>query len=131
VFAELEADGLITRDRNERDGRGAVLTVTAGDTSALEADMRERDQWLAAALAVLSETELGLLRPTGPLLDRLADRTDIPDRPRRSGAGTERARRNRDGAEREPRFPASSGRPLQPASHARRSAARRPGHARP
>jgi len=76
VFAELEADGLITRDRNENDGRGAVLTVTARGMTALEADMRERDQWLAAALEDLSETEIGLLRLTGPLLERLADRTD-------------------------------------------------------
>jgi DNA-binding MarR family transcriptional regulator len=76
VFAELEADGLITRDRNENDGRGAVLTVTARGMTALEADMRERDRWLAAALEDLSATEIGLLRLTGPLLERLADRTD-------------------------------------------------------
>ena len=91
VFAELEADGLITRDRNERDGRGAMLTVTAHGTTALEADMRERDQWLAAALGDLSEAELGLLRLTGPLLDHLADRTGTPDRPRRSVSETDRS----------------------------------------
>ncbi|MFF1613821.1 MarR family winged helix-turn-helix transcriptional regulator [Amycolatopsis sp. NPDC058278] len=83
VFAELEADRLISRARNEHDGRGAVLTITAQGTSALEADMRERDRWLAAALGDLSETEIGLLRLTGPLLDRLADRTDVVQGPRK------------------------------------------------
>jgi DNA-binding MarR family transcriptional regulator len=90
VFADLEADGLITRNRNEHDGRGAVLTITAHGTTALEADMRERDQWLAAALGDLSETELGLLRLTAPLLDHLADRTDTPHRPRRPVSDTDR-----------------------------------------
>lgn len=73
VFAELETDGLITRAPNEHDGRGAVLALTERGTAALQDDMRERDEWLAAALDELTGTELGLLRLTAPLLERLAD----------------------------------------------------------
>ncbi|SFW67481.1 MarR family winged helix-turn-helix transcriptional regulator [Amycolatopsis australiensis] len=73
VFAELEADGLISRAPNEHDGRSVVLDLTARGTAALEADMRERDEWLAGALETLGETERGVLRLAAPLLDRLSD----------------------------------------------------------
>jgi hypothetical protein len=39
---------------------------------ALRRDMAGRDQWLTSALKDLSETELGVLRLAGRLLDRLA-----------------------------------------------------------
>jgi DNA-binding MarR family transcriptional regulator len=73
VFTELEADGLISRSPNELDGRSVLLHLTAHGTAALEADMRERDAWLAAALETFSETERGLLRLAAPLLARLSD----------------------------------------------------------
>jgi DNA-binding MarR family transcriptional regulator len=73
VFAELETDRLITRARNEDDGRGAVLALTDRGAAALQDDMRERDEWLASALGELTELEVGLLRLAGPLLERLAD----------------------------------------------------------
>ncbi|RSM46664.1 MarR family transcriptional regulator [Amycolatopsis balhimycina DSM 5908] len=75
VFAELEAEELITRAPNENDGRGAVLALTGRGRTALLADMRERDEWLATALDELTETEAGLLRLAAPLLERLADQT--------------------------------------------------------
>lgn len=78
VFTELEADGLISRSPNEHDGRSVVLNLTERGTAALEADMRERDEWLATALGTLSETERGVLRLAAPLLDRLSDHPAAP-----------------------------------------------------
>jgi len=73
VFAELEADGLIVREPGTADRRRSVLRVTADGRRALEQDMAERDAWLATALGTLSETERGVLRLAGALMDRLAD----------------------------------------------------------
>ncbi|MET8995465.1 MarR family transcriptional regulator [Amycolatopsis sp. Hca4] len=73
VFTELEAEGLISRSPNEDDGRSVVLDLTGPGAAALEADMRERDAWLAAAFGALGETERGVLRLAAPLLERLAD----------------------------------------------------------
>ena len=73
VFAELEQAGLIVRSSGSQDRRQAVLTLTAEGLRALADDMAERDAWLAAALAGLSETERDLLRIAGRLMDRLAD----------------------------------------------------------
>jgi DNA-binding MarR family transcriptional regulator len=73
VFAELEADGLITRGPGTEDRRQSVLTLTADGRRALERDMAERDAWLAAALATLSETEREVVRLAGALMERLAD----------------------------------------------------------
>jgi DNA-binding MarR family transcriptional regulator len=72
VFAELELAGLIARARSEHDRREAVLSLTPAGTAALGRDMAERDAWLAAALADLSETELGVLRLAADLMDRVA-----------------------------------------------------------
>jgi DNA-binding MarR family transcriptional regulator len=72
VFAELELAGLITRTRGEQDRREMVLSLTEPGRAALVDDMRGRDAWLAAALAELSETELGVLRLAAGLMDRVA-----------------------------------------------------------
>jgi DNA-binding MarR family transcriptional regulator len=77
VFAELEADGLISREPGTRDRRQSVLTLTADGLRALERDMAERDVWLAAALGTLGETEREVLRLAGALMERLAD-AEIP-----------------------------------------------------
>ncbi len=89
VFAELEADLLITRTPNQHDGRGAVLELTDRGAQALKDDMRERDAWLATALGALTGTEAGLLRLAGPLLERLADQPAIPRPQEREPAGEE------------------------------------------
>ncbi|MET8851938.1 MarR family transcriptional regulator [Amycolatopsis sp. NPDC004625] len=81
VFTELEADGLISRSRNEDDGRSVVLGLTGPGAAALEADMRERDEWLAAAFGALGETERGVLRLAAPLLERLADQPPGKENP--------------------------------------------------
>jgi DNA-binding MarR family transcriptional regulator len=72
TFAELERDGLITRTRSTEDKRASVLRLTPAGLDALAADMADRDAWLDAALAELTEAEVGLLHIAGRLMDRLA-----------------------------------------------------------
>lgn len=78
VFAELEADGLVTRERDKQDRRQAVLAITAAGTDALRRDMAERDAWLAEVMAGLTETERQILLLAGRLMDRLADNDSVP-----------------------------------------------------
>ncbi|WP_370947276.1 MarR family winged helix-turn-helix transcriptional regulator [Amycolatopsis sp. cg5] len=73
VFAELEADGLITRQRDEQDKRQHILVLTEQGRAALTRDVGERDAWLASAMAGLSETEREVLHLAGKLMDQLAD----------------------------------------------------------
>lgn len=77
VFAELEAEGMITRSRSEHDRRESLLVITEAGTDALDRDMAHRDRWLSAALAELSDTEITVLRIAGNLMDRLADATPV------------------------------------------------------
>ncbi|GAA1818999.1 MarR family winged helix-turn-helix transcriptional regulator [Actinomadura chokoriensis] len=73
VFAELEADGLVSRARGERDRRQVVLTITEQGVEALRRDTGERDAWLAGALAGLTETERDVLRIAARLMGRLTE----------------------------------------------------------
>ncbi|MEU6229724.1 MarR family transcriptional regulator [Streptomyces sp. NPDC047042] len=73
VFAELERDGLISRARDERDGRQRVLELTEAGRDALAEDMAWRDAWLDVALADLTETERQVLLLAARLFRRLAD----------------------------------------------------------
>jgi DNA-binding MarR family transcriptional regulator len=73
VFAELEADGLVSRTRHERDRRQSVLDITPAGLAALGRDMAERDAWLASAIAGLTETERQVMRLAARLMDRVAD----------------------------------------------------------
>jgi len=79
VLADLEAEGLITRERDARDRRQSVLALTAAGAQALAADMGARDRWLAEAMEELTETERQVLYLAGVLMDRI------------SGLGRERA----------------------------------------
>ena len=74
VIADLVADGMLTRHRDERDGRQHVLEITAAGTLALAEDMDARDEWLARAIEQegLTETELQVLYLAGALMDRLS-----------------------------------------------------------
>jgi len=73
VFAELEDDGLITRTPDDRDRRQTVLALTPAGKAALQADMAERDAWLASVLNDLTETEREVLRLAGRLMNRICD----------------------------------------------------------
>jgi DNA-binding MarR family transcriptional regulator len=87
VLAELEADGLITRERDERDRRQSVLELTEAGGFALAADMGARDRWLAEALEELTETERQVLYLAGALMDRISGvgRPGPADRPEAAG----------------------------------------------
>ncbi|WP_241840551.1 MarR family transcriptional regulator [Frankia sp. CcI49] len=72
VFADLERDGLLTRRRSEQDRRESVLEITPAGREEMERDMAERDAWLAATVAGLTEAEADLLGVAGRLLSRIA-----------------------------------------------------------
>ncbi|HEY8981422.1 MAG TPA: MarR family transcriptional regulator [Streptomyces sp.] len=73
VFAELEADGLVTRTRAEGDGRQSLLTLTDAGREALRREIGERDEWLARAMEECTDTERQLLLLAARLMDRLSD----------------------------------------------------------
>ncbi|MCG7204885.1 MarR family winged helix-turn-helix transcriptional regulator [Streptomyces arenae] len=73
VFAELEAEGLVRREAGTVDRRQSVLSLTEDGRRALEADMAQRDAWLAEALRSLGETERGVLLLAASVMERLGD----------------------------------------------------------
>jgi DNA-binding MarR family transcriptional regulator len=72
VIAELEAERMITRSRDEQDRRQYVLELTEAGARALAEDMASRDEWLARAMADLTEAERHVLYLAGELMDRIA-----------------------------------------------------------
>jgi len=72
VFADLEAEGMLTRERDGRDRRQYVLEITDAGRRAVAEDMRTRDRWLAQAMEDLTETERQVLYLAGVLMDRLS-----------------------------------------------------------
>ncbi|MEU5310093.1 MarR family transcriptional regulator [Streptomyces sp. NPDC021562] len=73
VFAELEAEGLLRREPGTVDRRQSLLSLTEDGRRALEADMAQRDAWLAEALHTLGETERGVLLLAASVMERLGD----------------------------------------------------------
>ena len=74
VLAELENAGLADRFPDPADRRRHLMRVTAAGRAALRADMRERDEWLAATLErELTGPERALLAEAADLLARLGD----------------------------------------------------------
>lgn len=84
VIADLEEDGLISRERDERDRRQYVLELTGAGRHVLSEDMGARDAWLAAAMAELSETEQQVLYLAGVLMDRISSVGTSPHQERRA-----------------------------------------------
>jgi DNA-binding MarR family transcriptional regulator len=73
VLADLEAEGMLTRHRDESDRRQYVLEITPVGVLAMVEDMDARDHWLAQAMEnELTETEQQLLCLAGALMDRLS-----------------------------------------------------------
>jgi DNA-binding MarR family transcriptional regulator len=73
---DLEAEGLIARRPDPTDGRRSLIELTDRGRAALEEDRRQREHWLAKAIAGdLSEPEQQQLAAILTLLRRLADTT--------------------------------------------------------
>jgi DNA-binding MarR family transcriptional regulator len=74
TLASLERQHLAVRQPDDQDHRRSLLAITDAGRQALATDMRQRDAWLAGAMArQLTRAEQELLRIAGGLLDRLAD----------------------------------------------------------
>jgi DNA-binding MarR family transcriptional regulator len=74
TLASLERQRLVIRERDDGDRRRSVLAMTEAGRLALRRDMRQRDAWLAGAMAQqLTRAEQELLRLAGELMERLAD----------------------------------------------------------
>lgn len=69
----LEAAGLIARSDHADDGRRSGLAITAAGARKLDIIRRERNDWLAARLARLTDAERTVLEAAGPALLRLVD----------------------------------------------------------
>ncbi|MYV49424.1 hypothetical protein [Streptomyces sp. SID2888] len=83
TFAELQAEGLITRAPSEQDRRASVLAITDAGRSALAQDLAQREAWLAGAMEALTETEQQVLVLAGRLMNQLADIPAVTARPER------------------------------------------------
>jgi DNA-binding MarR family transcriptional regulator len=74
--ADMVEAGLICREPDPRDGRQVLLRLSPSGRELLEADLAQRDAWLAEAMAErLTDVERDLLALSGRLLDRLAAAT--------------------------------------------------------
>jgi DNA-binding MarR family transcriptional regulator len=69
----LEAAGLVARASHAEDARRSGLSITAAGQRKLELIRRERNDWLAARLARLTEAERALLADAAPALLRLIE----------------------------------------------------------
>jgi DNA-binding MarR family transcriptional regulator len=74
TIADLEGEGLIERRPDPGDGRRILVELTADGLGTLQADRRQREGWLARAIAEdLSPAEQRRLLEALPLIERLAD----------------------------------------------------------
>ena len=73
TVGELEADGLVGRRPDDADRRRALVDLTPDGRAALSADRRQREGWLAEAIATLSPEEQAMLGEAVELIRRLAE----------------------------------------------------------
>jgi DNA-binding MarR family transcriptional regulator len=74
TVSDLEADGLIERHSDPTDGRRILVELTEHGRRTLEADRRQREGWLARAIAEdFSEQQQRVLVEAVRLLRRLSD----------------------------------------------------------
>ncbi len=74
TISDLESDGLIARRPDPDDGRRTLVELTNQGRDTLEADRRQREGWLARAIAEdLSPREQQTLMEAVTLLQRLAE----------------------------------------------------------
>lgn len=83
VVSKLEAEGLVTRERSERDRRQVTLTLTPAGVDRATEVVRERERFEEEALSCLTEGEvLELL----DMLDRIFDHWQALERQGEEGA---------------------------------------------
>jgi len=74
TVAELESDGLVSRRPDPDDRRRALVELTEQGRTTLAADRRQREGWLAEAIASdMTAEEQRTLREAVELMRRLAD----------------------------------------------------------
>jgi DNA-binding MarR family transcriptional regulator len=74
AVGDLESAGLVARRADPADGRRALVELTDAGRTTLAADRRQREGWLAEAIAAeLSAGERATLREAVDLLRRLAE----------------------------------------------------------
>jgi DNA-binding MarR family transcriptional regulator len=72
TMSELEAHGLVNRQRDPDDGRRILLSISATGRRELNRRRNARVEQLAKGLADFTETELEQLATAAPLIERLA-----------------------------------------------------------
>ena len=72
LVAALEADGLVVREPDPRDGRGVLVRATAAGRQLLEEGRTRRTSALVRQLAALDADELAILCDAAAILERLA-----------------------------------------------------------
>jgi DNA-binding MarR family transcriptional regulator len=73
ALRELDAAGLVRRERDPDDARAVRLFVTAPGEAAIAANRSEKDSWLGRAIEeLLDDDEQRLLVAAGELIERLA-----------------------------------------------------------
>jgi DNA-binding MarR family transcriptional regulator len=72
LVAALEADGLVAREPDPRDGRSTLVRATDAGRTLLEAGRTRRTSALVRQLSSLSPEELATLREAAAILERLA-----------------------------------------------------------
>ena len=72
LVAALEADGLVAREPDPRDGRGVLVRATAAGRQLLEEGRSRRTSALVRQLASLSPEELATLCEAAAIMERLS-----------------------------------------------------------
>jgi DNA-binding MarR family transcriptional regulator len=72
IVVRLQSLGLVERSPHPRDGRQAILALTAAGRDLVSESRRRREAWLATRLDALTPAERATLVDAAALLDRLA-----------------------------------------------------------
>jgi DNA-binding MarR family transcriptional regulator len=89
VLAELQREGLVSRNRDPSDGRQSLISITSAGRETLVREMFYRDEWLNRAMERhLSPAERRILHMAGELMERLAEAdTPPPEHPKKYDTG--------------------------------------------